>query len=90
MKFISKLDPALVYKMRRYALVGTVYTLMATNKGDFGLHVVCFPVNIVGSKSGKWVEPCNKLMLNSRMNGAFLKSQSLSSHGITSYSAIYI
>jgi hypothetical protein len=87
-KLVNKLDPALVYKMRRYALVCTLYTLMATHKGDFGLQVVCFPVHIVGSKSGKWVEASNKLMSNSRMTGAFLKSQNVSSHGITSYSAV--
>jgi hypothetical protein len=53
MQLVSKLDPALVYKMRGSALTGPVYTLEATRKGDFGLHVVCFPVNIVGSKAGK-------------------------------------
>ena len=53
MQLDSKLGPALVYKMRGSALTGPVYILMATHKGDFGLHVVCFPVNIVGGKAGK-------------------------------------
>jgi len=88
MQLVSKLGLALVYKMQGSALTGPLYTLMTTHKGDFGLHVVCFPVNIVGGKAGTSVEPCNRLMSNSRMTGAFLKSQNVSSHGITGYSAI--